>query len=86
MASGYNLPVIPHGGSNPRSIHLIASQTNMPWAEDLATDFTSPEMKPRFAPLLTGEALPADGHIAPPERPGFGLELDEDVLKELAEG
>jgi len=82
MAAGRNLPVIPHGGSNPWAIHLVIAQTNCPLAEFLYTDFTATEIGPRHAPLFRGEALPIGGYIAPPDRPGFGLTLDEDVLKE----
>lgn len=48
------------------SIHLAAASTNCIWLEYM----------PWWDPILSEPLEPKDGCIAPPDRPGFGIELD----------
>lgn len=73
MASAYNLPVIPHG-VGAASYHFVMSTHNSPRAEFV--DIFAQGGKP----ILKGEPQPQNGFVDLGESPGFGYELDEDVL------
>jgi L-rhamnonate dehydratase len=73
MASAYNLPVIPHGVGAP-TYHFVISTANAPRAEFV-------DIFPQGGkPLLKGEPWPRNGFIELGDAPGFGYELDEDLL------
>lgn len=73
MASAYNLPVIPHGVGAP-TYHFVISTPNCPRAEfvDIFAQGGNP--------LLKGEPQPASGALSLTDAPGFGYELDPEVL------
>lgn len=73
MASAYNLPVIPHGVGAP-TYHFVISTPNCPRAEfvDIFAQGGNP--------LLKGEPRPAHGVLSLTDAPGFGYELDHEVL------
>ena len=73
MAAAHNLPVIPHGVGAP-TYHFVISTGNSPRAEyvDLLAQ--------GGRPLLKGEPEPRDGFIELADTPGFGYELDEEIL------
>jgi L-alanine-DL-glutamate epimerase-like enolase superfamily enzyme len=86
LASAYYVPMAPHCVTSPvgtmASVHLCASIANflileyhmidIPWWADLA---------------LTEEPIVQDGAIRVPEKPGLGIELnDEEIAKYLREG
>jgi L-rhamnonate dehydratase len=73
MAGAYNLPVIPHGVGAP-SYHFVISTSNAPRAEFV--DIFAQGGKP----LLKGEPQPKNGFVELSEAPGFGYELDEELL------
>jgi L-alanine-DL-glutamate epimerase-like enolase superfamily enzyme len=73
MASAYNLPVIPHGVGAP-TYHFVMATTNAPRAEFV--DIFAQGGRP----LLKGEPQPKDGFLELSAAPGFGYELDEEVL------
>ncbi|MGH9448979.1 MAG: enolase C-terminal domain-like protein [Terriglobia bacterium] len=73
MASAYNLPVIPHGVGAP-TYHFVISTSNAPRAEFV--DIFAQGGKP----LLKGEPQPRGGFVELSDTPGFGYELDEEVL------
>ncbi|MGH9434518.1 MAG: enolase C-terminal domain-like protein [Terriglobia bacterium] len=73
MASAYNLPVIPHGVGAP-TYHFVISTSNAPRAEFV--DIFAQGGKP----LLKGEPQPRGGFVELCDAPGFGYELDEEVL------
>lgn len=73
MASAHNLPVIPHGVGAP-TYHFVMSTQNAPRAEFV--DIFAQGGKP----LLKGEPQPQHGFVDLSSSPGFGYELDEDVL------
>lgn len=65
------------------AVHIAAATENFMWLEHHAVD------KPRFDDLVTGIEKPIvqNGYIKVPEKPGIGVELNEDVVKEfLVEG
>ncbi len=73
MASAYGLPVIPHG-VGAATYHFIISTHNAPRAEFV--DIFAQGGRP----LLRGEPVPKSGFVELSEAPGFGYELDEDVI------
>lgn len=73
MASVHGLPVIPHGVGAP-TYHFVISTLNAPRAEFV--DIFAQGGRS----LLRGEPEPKNGFIELTEAPGFGYELDEEVL------
>ncbi len=73
MASAYNLPVIPHG-VGAATYHFVISTNNAPRAEFV--DIFAQGGRP----ILRGDPEPKNGFIELSARPGFGYELDEEVL------
>jgi L-rhamnonate dehydratase len=73
MASTYNLPVIPHG-VGAATYHFVISTTNAPRAEfvDIFAE--------GGRPVLRGDPNPQNGFIELSTQPGFGYELDEEVV------
>jgi len=75
MAAAYDLPVVPHG-SGVFSLHFQLAFTNTPFQEILAMSPDGDAIIPPFGDLVRGDILPRQGHLLPPDRPGWGLELD----------
>ncbi len=73
MASAYNLPVIPHGVGAP-TYHFVMATPNSPRAEFV--DIFAQGGKP----ILRGDPQPKDGHVELSDVPGFGYELEEEML------
>lgn len=73
MASAHNLPVIPHGVGAP-TYHFVMATSNAPRAEFV--DIFAQGGRP----LLKGEPQPKNGFLDLSPAPGFGYDLDEDVL------
>lgn len=73
MASAYDLPVIPHGVGSP-TYHFVMATHNAPRAEfvDIFAQGGNP--------ILRGEPEPKNGYLELSDRPGFGYELDEEIL------
>ena len=61
------------------SVHSAAATENFLWLEHHAVD------QPRFDDLVTGieKPLVQNGYVKVPEKPGIGVELNEDVVKEF---
>jgi L-alanine-DL-glutamate epimerase-like enolase superfamily enzyme len=75
LAAAHGLPVIPHGVGSP-TYHFVISTSNSPRAEYV--DIFAQGGKP----LLKGEPLPKNGFIELTDEPGFGYDLDEQVISE----
>ncbi len=77
LCSAYDLPVIPHGHSTPASAHVIAAWpvTTCPMLEYL---IKWSEVHQHF---LKTPLKPANGVITLPNKPGLGMELDEDKME-----
>jgi D-galactarolactone cycloisomerase len=80
MAAAWHLFAAPHTAhtiiSTAANVHLLAALPNaLIFEADVA------EINP-FRTELAGDVYQVvDGHIAPPDRPGLGLDIDEAVLK-----
>jgi L-rhamnonate dehydratase len=80
MAKVYDIPVIPHG-SGVYNYHFVQSNLNSPFAEFLSVaDGTT--VRPIFDAIL-GEPLPQNGHVTLGDAPGFGVELNRDLLEPI---
>lgn len=86
-ASANGIGFMHHHAAGPVSflgaVHSAAATENFMWLEHHAVD------KPRFEDLVTGIEKPIvqNGYVKVPEKPGIGVELNEDVVKEfLVEG
>ena len=73
--------VAPHNVGGPcstmASIHLAASTPNFK-IQEYFNDFADPPVKA----AATGVPEVIDGHFALPEKPGLGIEINEDVIRE----
>jgi L-rhamnonate dehydratase len=73
MASAYGLPVIPHG-VGAATYHFIMATPNCPRAEFV--DIFAQGGRP----ILKGEPEPKNGYVELSDAPGFGYELDEEII------
>ena len=77
MAEAYNAQMAPHLYAGPvewaANIHLAASIPNILMAETIETGFHSA--------LIKGAIRVEDGFILPPDTPGLGIEVDEDLAR-----
>lgn len=73
LASLYDAQVIPHGHSLHAALHVVASQSPMtcPLVEYLITKMRS------YYFFEKHQLRPVQGKIDLPDRPGFGIEIDE---------
>ena len=75
LARDAGIPVSPHRGAEVWGLHLIAASD---WA-DFAEYHSDHIRSPRDV-LWLDEPEPEDGYIAPSDRPGFGVTLNEEML------
>ena len=75
MAKEEGTPVSPHRGGEVWGLHLVVASD---WA-DLA-EYHSDHIHAERDVLWIDEPAPVDGYIAPLERPGFGVILNESML------
>ena len=80
MASAWDVPVVPHG-SGVFSSHFQMAHVNGPFQEVLAMSPDGMEIQSIFGGACTGDPLPVEGHIRPPDRPGWGIALDHSALR-----
>jgi len=73
MAGAYGLPVIPHG-VGAATYHFVMSTANCPRAEFV--DIFAQGGRS----ILRGEPQPKNGYVELSETPGFGYEIDQDLM------
>jgi L-alanine-DL-glutamate epimerase-like enolase superfamily enzyme len=83
MAAAYDVPVVPHG-SGVFSSHFQMAHANGPFQEVLAMSPDGQEIGSIFGSACTGDPLPENGQIRPPDRPGWGIELNHATLRRAA--
>ena len=78
IAEGHDVVVAPHNPMGPLAgainLHFAASTTNFLILEYRAHD------RGRWRELVKDPWVPVDGHLAIPDTPGWGLEVNEDAL------
>jgi len=84
MAAAFDIPVVPHG-SGVFSSHFQMAFANTPFQEVLAMSPDGMEIVPLWGDLFTGDPLPEHGHIRPPDRPGWGIDLDRSRVRRVVE-
>ena len=85
MASAYDLPVVPHG-SGVFSLHFQMAFTNTPFQEMLAMSPDGMEIVPIWGGLFSGDPLPVDGKVRPPDLPGWGITLNRAAVRRVSVG
>jgi L-alanine-DL-glutamate epimerase-like enolase superfamily enzyme len=74
--------VVPHcwktGIGIAASAHLSAAAGNCPYIEYLPPALSEAPLRRE---LLAGEAGPVDGQLALPDKPGLGIELNQEALR-----
>lgn len=77
MAEAFNAQIAPHLYAGPiewaANIHLAASIPNLLMIETIETPFHDG--------LIKGMIRVENGHVIPPDRPGLGIEIDEDLAR-----
>jgi len=88
MASAYNIPYAPHTGGESAvgiaaSIQLAAAIPNFLTYEYMRSDWSETHPNP-LREILTLEPVEkfADGYIEVPDKPGLGIELNEEIVSE----
>jgi L-alanine-DL-glutamate epimerase-like enolase superfamily enzyme len=80
MAAAWDVPVVPHG-SGVFSAHFQMAHANAPFQEVLAMSADGMKIESIFGGACIGDPLPEHGHIRPPDRPGWGIELNRSQLR-----
>lgn len=77
MAEVYNAQMAPHLYAGPiewaANVHLAASIPNILMCETIETEFHDQ--------LIKGSIRVEDGYITPPQTPGLGIDVDEDLAR-----
>ena len=85
IAVSNNKIIMPHspnvGANSMASLHLYSTITNAVRPHEFSEEFTGPAEQ--VALLYEQPILPMQGTITLPERPGLGLEINEDSLKHI---
>ena len=75
LAAAESLPVIPHRGGSPYGLSMILTTPNCPLAESFGIGESSNELMHALTPRFE------DGYYYPTDKPGFGVELSEALLR-----
>lgn len=75
LAQQHGVPLVPHRGGEIWGLHFLAAG----YGEDLAEKVMGRREGARDE-LWLGEPQPQDGHLTLPEGPGFGVEINEELL------
>ena len=83
MAAAYNLPVIPHAGQL-HNYHVVMAHLNSPIAEYFPDPERggAPDDDTLFWDLFVGEPKAEGGYITLSQKPGLGLELNEENVRQ----
>ena len=85
LAVLHNKIVMPHspsvGANSMASLHLYSTITNAVRPHEFSEEFTGPAEQ--VGSLFKEPVLPQNGVLTLPDRPGLGLEIDEEYLKSL---
>ena len=74
LAATHGVPVAPHSRQESH-VHLVASTPNATWLEYFPDDSIT-----NISRVFTTALEIVDGRAVIPDRPGFGVELDEEAL------
>lgn len=74
LAQAHDLPIAPHGNQDVH-VHLVAAIPN-----GLTVEYYRGSTDPMWGKMFKHTLQVEDGHVRPPDRPGLGIELDEEAL------
>ena len=80
IADAYGLPMCPHA-TTELAASLVAAVPNGLFVECFKTSADKKGASPFVDPIL-----PKNGEISPNDKPGFGIEIDDEVLAKLQAG
>ncbi len=75
LASAYDIPIAPHGNQDIH-VHLVSAIPN-----GLIVEYYRDTVDEMWGKSHKEQLVLKDGYLEPPDRPGFGIELNEEVLK-----
>ena len=75
LAQAHDLPIAPHGTQDVH-VHVLSAIPN-----GLILEYYSTSTDPLRGQMFKENLEVEDGHVSPPDRPGFGMEPNEEVLK-----
>ncbi len=74
LAQAHDLPIAPHGNQNVH-VHLVAAIPN-----GLTVEYYRGTTDPMWDKTFREQLVVEDGHLRPPDRPGLGIELNDEAL------
>ena len=74
LAQAHDLPVAPHGNQDVH-VHLVSAVPN-----GLTVEYYSDSTDPMWGSMFKHTLEVKDGHVSPPDRPGLGIEPNEEAL------
>ncbi len=74
MAQAHDLQIAPHGNQDVH-VHLVSAIPN-----GLTVEYYSNSTDPMWGQMFEETLEVEDGHVSPPDRPGFGISLNEEAL------
>ena len=80
LAQAHDLPIAPHGNQDVH-IHLVSAIPN-----GLILEYYRGSTDPMAGKTFRGGLEVQDEHVSPPERPGMGIELNEEALAQYRVG
>lgn len=75
LAQAYDLPIAPHGNQDVH-VHLVSAIPN-----GLIVEYYRDSVDHMWGKTFKNQLTLKDGFLIPPDRPGFGIELNEEALK-----
>ena len=80
LAQAHDLPIAPHGNQDVH-VHLVSAIPN-----GLILEYYRGSTDPMAGKTFKGGLEVKDEHVSPPERPGMGIELNEEALAQYRVG
>ena len=74
MAQAHDLPIAPHGDQNVH-VHLVAAIPN-----GLTVEYYRGSTEPMWDKMFKETLMVDNGNLSPPNRPGLGIEINEEAL------
>ncbi len=74
LAQAHDLLIAPHGNQDVH-VHLVSAIAN-----GLTVEYYSNSTDPMWGHMFNETLMVEDGHVSPPDRPGFGISLNEEAL------
>ena len=74
LTQAHDLPIAPHGNQDVH-VHLVSAIPN-----GLTVEYYRGSTDPMWDKMFKATLQVEDGHVSPPDRPGIGIELNEEAL------